>query len=98
MVDENGEETGERELEVNWTPQSGDPTDVTDLLFLMEHLIGKEWDSGMMMQPPFTRDWIIPLPNDDRPLEDTGLSGWEKAVINHSLDPNNYPDPDLEDE
>ena len=97
MKDENGKDTGERELWVQWTPQSGDPKDTSEYLFLLESLIGKDFDSGMMMQPPFTRDWCIPLPNDDTPLKDTGITGREKATINHLLDPDNHPDPDPED-
>lgn len=90
--------TGERELWVQWTPKSGDPNDTLEFVFLMETIIGKEFDSGMMMQAPFTRDWHLPIPNDDAPLEDTGLTGMEQAMIKHTLDPDNNPNPWDEDE
>ena len=97
IIGENDEKTGERELWVQWTPQSGDPKDTIEFLFLLESLIGKSFDSGMMMQSPFTRDWQIAIPDDDSPILDTGITGMEKAAINHTLDPDNYPDPHSED-
>ena len=97
MKDENGEDTGERELWVQWTPQSGDPKDTSEFLFLLENLIGKDLDSGMLMQSPFTRDWQIAIPDDDSPILDTEIAEMEKAAINHTLDPDNYPDPHSED-